>query len=108
MKEEPDFYEVSIFKPKKGFMKDEVFIIVVVLVGWVVTTFGFQFLLRLFADTPGGEGLLTRFSLFNLPFHFWFTGQFLPLWFIILCVIFNLYVDRLTERHGRRRDRSHE
>ena len=108
MKEKPDFYEVSIFKPKKGYMSDEVFIIVVVLVGCGMATFGFQFLLRLFAATPEGEGFLTRFSFFNLPFHFWFTGQFVLLWFIILCVMFNLYIDRLTERHSRRRDRSHD
>ena len=108
MKEKPDFYEVSIFKPKKGYMRDEVLIILFVLVSWVVTTFGFQFLLWLIAATPEGEGFLTRFSFFNLPFHFWFTGQFLPLWFIILCVMFNVYIDRLTERHGRRRDRTHE
>ena len=108
MKEKPDFYEVSIFKPKKGHMRGEVFIIFVVLVGWGVATFGFQFLLRLLAATPDGEGFLTRFSFFNLPFHFWFTAQFVPFWFIILCVMFNVYIDRLTERHGRRRDRTHE
>ena len=108
MKEKPDFYEVNIFKPKNGYMRAEVFVIFVVLISWGVTTFGFQFLLRLFAATPEGEGFLTRFSFFNLPFHFWFTGQFVPLWFIILCVMFNIYMDRLTERHGRRRDRSHD
>lgn len=103
-----DGYEVSIFRPKKGYMRDEVVIILLVLVGWGVVTFGFQALLGLLAETPDGGSILTRGSFFNLPFHFWFTGQFLPLWFIILCVLFNMYIDRLTERHSRRRDESHE
>jgi putative solute:sodium symporter small subunit len=101
-------YGVNIFKPQKGYMGNEVVIIFVVLWGWGVATFGFQFLLRLVAETPNGDSLLTRLSFFNLPFHFWFTGQFLPLWFIILCVMFNIYVDRLAERHRGRRDRSHD
>jgi putative solute:sodium symporter small subunit len=108
MKNEENRYEVNIFTPKKGYMGDEVVIIFAVLWGWGVATFGFQFLLRFVAETPSGQSLLTRVSFFNLPFHFWFTGQFLPLWFIILCVMFNIYVDRLTERHSRRRDRSHD
>jgi putative solute:sodium symporter small subunit len=101
-------YEVNLFKPKEGYMVDELAVIVAVLFGWGILTFGFQFLLRLLAETPEGNGLLTRISFFNLPFHFWFTGQFLPLWFIILCIAFNVYIDRLTERHSRKRDRSYE
>jgi putative solute:sodium symporter small subunit len=108
MSEKDDFYDVSIFKPKKGPMGDEVVIILVVLAGWAVATFGFQILLHLMAESPHGDSLLTRLTFFNLPFHFWFTGQFLPLWFIILCALFNIYIDRLTERHSRRRDRSYE
>jgi putative solute:sodium symporter small subunit len=107
MSEKDDFYDVSILKPKKGPMGDEVVIILVVLSGWAGLTFGFQILLRLVGSLHG-ESLLTRLSFFNLPFHFWFTGQFLPLWFIILCAVFNIYIDRLTQRHSRRRDRSYE
>ena len=44
MKEKPDFYEVNLFKPKKGYMKGEVGIIFVILQAWVLLTFGFQFL----------------------------------------------------------------
>lgn len=108
MSDKRDFYEVSIFRPKKGPMGEEVRIIFAVLWGWGVATFGFQLLLRLMAETPRGESLLTRVPFFNLPFHFWFTGQFLPLWFVVLCIAFNIYIDRLTERHSRRRDRSYE
>ncbi len=108
MKEKPDFYEVNLFNPKQGYMVGEVTIIIAILLSWATMTFGFQFILWYLAVTPSGEGVLTRLTFFNLPFHFWFTGQFLPLWFIILCIIFNLYIDRLTEHHSRRRDRTYE
>lgn len=97
-------YDVNLFRPKPGYMRDEVKVILLVLVGWGVMTFGFLLLLRLFADPATGESWLTRLGFFNLPFHFWFTGQFLPLWFVILCALFNIFIDKLTERHSRRRD----
>ena len=100
-------YQVNLFRPKKGHMRDEALIISVILFGWGICTFGFQLLIALCQGTGAGS-LLTRLTLFNLPLHFWFTGQFLPLWFIVLCVIFNLYIDRITEYHSRRRDRSYE
>ena len=107
MEDKPTSYKVNLFRPKQGYMRDELWIILLVLSGWGAITFGFQFLLALLADARG-ESLLTRLTFFNLPFHFWFTGQFLPLWFVILCVIFNLYIDRLTERHSSRREHSHD
>ena len=100
-------YQVNLFRPRKGQMRDEVIIIFVILLGWGVFTFGFQALVALWQGTGAGS-LLTRLTFFNLPLHFWFTGQFLPLWFIFLCVVFNLYIDRITENHSRRRDRSYE
>ncbi len=104
MEDKHDYYDVNLFRPKKGYMGSEVGIIVVILFGWGAVTFGFQLLVRLL----GAGNILTRLTFFNLPLHFWFTGQFLPLWFIILCVIFNRYIDRLTEQHSRRRDRTYE
>lgn len=100
-------YRVNLFRPKKGQMRDEVLIIFAILFGWAFFTFGFQILLACLRGT-GAESLLTRLTLFNLPLHFWFTAQFLPLWFIVLCIIFNLYLDRITHYHSRRRDRSYE
>jgi putative solute:sodium symporter small subunit len=100
-------YQVNLFRPKRGHMRDEVVIIIAILFGWTVCTFGFQILLAVCRGTAAGN-LFTGLTLFNLPLHFWFTAQFLPLWFIILCVIFNLYIDRITEYHSRRRDRSYE
>ena len=82
-------------------------LIVAILVAWGTLPFGFQLLVWLLGD-QNGQSVLTRFTFFNLPFHFWFTGQFLPLWFIILCVLFNLYTDRVSARHATRRFRSHE
>lgn len=100
-------YKVNLFRPKEGHMRDEVLIILAILFGWALCTFGFQVLLAVCQGSGAGD-LLTGLTVFNLPLHFWFTGQFLPLWFIILCVIFNLYIDRITEYHSRRRDRSYE
>jgi len=108
MNRKSDDYTVNMLRPKKGYMREEVAIILAVLLGWGVVTFGFQFLIWLMGDSSQGCSMVTRFRFFNLPFHFWFTAQFLPLWFIILCIIFNLYIDGLTERHSHRRDRSHE
>ena len=100
-------HQVNLFRPKKGHMRDEVLIIFAILIGWGVCTFGFQVLVAVSRGTGVGS-ILTGLTLFNLPLHFWFPGQFLPLWFIVLCIIFNLYIDRITERHSRRRDRSYE
>ena len=102
MKRDPGQFRVNLFKPRQGYMGGEVRIILAVVAGWAGATFGFQLLLKLLAD-PKGESLLTRLTFFNLPFHYWFTGQFLPLWFVILCVLFNLAIDRLTENHSRRK-----
>lgn len=100
-------YQVNLFRPKKGHMRDEVLIILVIMFGWAALTFGFQIILALSKNTGLGS-ILTGLTLFNLPLHFWFTAQFLPLWFIILCVIFNVYLDRITEYHSRRKDRSYD
>jgi len=107
MSSHKDRYQVNLFRPKKGQMRDEVLIILAILLGWGICTFGFQFFVAASAGTGAGS-LLTRLTFFNLPLHFWFTAQFLPLWFIVLCVIFNLYVDRITGNHRRKRDRSYE
>lgn len=96
--------DVNIFRPKNGYMGSEVKIILLILAGWGICTFGFQVLLRLLGSPPLWESFLTRLTFFGLPFHFWFTGQFLPLWFVILCAVFNVFIDRLTARHSRRRD----
>ena len=107
MSEQNNRYQVNLLRPKKGHMRDEVLIICAILFGWAVCTFGFQILLAVSRGTGAGS-ILTGLTLFNLPLHFWFTGQFLPLWFIFLCIVFNLYIDRITQYHDRRRDRSYD
>jgi putative solute:sodium symporter small subunit len=108
MERRDEGYQVNLLRPKQGYMQDEVIVIIFILLGWGSVTFGFQLLLSLFGPTTGLGSLLTHFTFFTLPFHFWFTGQFLPLWFIILCIFFNWYIDGLTHRHSRKRDRTYE
>ncbi|MBJ6725120.1 DUF4212 domain-containing protein [Geomesophilobacter sediminis] len=107
MSHAPKRYSVNLLRPKKGYMRDEVGTILLVLLGWGLVTFGFQIVLALWAGTPLGR-FLTQTYLFNLPLHFFFSGQFLPLWFIILCVFYNYRLDRITEYHSHMRDRSYE
>jgi putative solute:sodium symporter small subunit len=108
VRQDNEFREVSFLRPKKGYMRGEVGVILLILLGWAIVPFGFQLLLMATATTPAGDGPLTTFTFFTLPFHFWFTGQYLPLWFIFLCIVFNLFIDRLTELHSRRRERFYD
>ncbi len=103
MQKEPESCRVNLLRPKGEQMKGEVTIMLASLLGWGVVTFGFQLLLALVNVYDKGSWL-TEFNFFGLPFHFWFTAQMLPLWFIIICALFNLGIDRLSERQSRRRD----
>ena len=103
MDQQSDRERITILKQDNGRLNGELPLIIAILAGWGLLPFGFQLLVRLLSDQQG-QSILTRFTFFNLPFHFWFTAQFLPLWFIILCVIFNICVDRLSERSHRRRN----
>lgn len=98
----PD-YRVNFFRPRAGFMRSEVILIWIALIGWALLTFGFQFLLVWQQSAPDGSGPLTARTILGFPFDYWFTGQFLIVWFILLCFLFNLMVDRLNERYRRRR-----
>jgi putative solute:sodium symporter small subunit len=74
-------------------MRVEVRVIRLVLVCWFVAIVGIQvFIYQL--EINYSELLLNEMTFFNLPIHFWLTGQLLPLWFIILCVLFNIWMDR--------------
>ena len=81
---------------------------VAILAGWWLANFGFQLVMLFISENPAGNSMLTRLTFLSFPFHFWFTAQMLPLWFVILCVIYNLYMDKVSERHSRRRDRTYE
>ena len=106
--ENPDKkYNVNLFRPVSVYMKGEVIAMFVILALWGGAAFGFQLWLKLSTDASG-RSWLECFNFFNLPFHFWFTAQMLPLWFIFICIIFNLIIDRLTEKERRRRGGYHD
>jgi len=98
----PGDYRVNPFRPRPGFMRREVRVIWWMLAGWALLTFGFQLLLVLLGREDGGS-ILTEATLFGFPFHYWFTGQFLIVWFILLCFLFNLFIDRLTAPFRKRK-----
>ncbi|SDL25898.1 putative solute:sodium symporter small subunit [Geoalkalibacter ferrihydriticus] len=98
-----DDYRVNFFRPRPGYMRQKVTYIWVLLTSWTVFTFGFQLLLAWTSRTPEGEGLFTDLSIFGFPFHFWYSGHFLIVWFIVLCFLFNTFVDRLTQTYRPRK-----
>ncbi len=85
--------DVNFFKPRGGSMKREIRLIVLVLAGWLLAVAGSQGFVYLLASTRLGA-FLSAYTFFNLPMPFWLTGHFLPFWFIILCVLFNVWMDR--------------
>jgi putative solute:sodium symporter small subunit len=89
--------EISFFRPRGTAMRGEVRVIRLVLVGWFAAIVGIQICVYLL-EINYSELLLEEMTFFNLPIHFWLTGQVLPLWFIVLCVIFNLWMDRHAAR----------
>jgi putative solute:sodium symporter small subunit len=71
--------------------------IALVLAGWLLAIVGSQLVVSFLVSAQHGAPH-SRWTFFNLPIPFWLTGQFLPLWFIILCVIFNIWMDRHASR----------
>jgi len=94
---------VNFFRPLPGFMRKKVHYIWVLLASWATFTFGFQFILVLLQENPAGCSMLTTTRFFGFPFHYWFSGQFLILWFILLCLLYNLFVDKLTNEYRKRK-----
>lgn len=83
----------SFIKPRGATMRSEVRVIRLILSGWLIAIVGFQLFAYLLEATYS-EILLKDLTFFNLPIQFWLSGQLLPLWFIILCVLFNVWMDR--------------
>jgi putative solute:sodium symporter small subunit len=83
----------SFFRPRGANMQSETRVIKLILTGWLIAIVGYQ-LLAYLLEVNYSSLLLDDMTLLNLPIHFWLTGQFLPLWFIILCILFNLWMDR--------------
>jgi uncharacterized membrane protein len=84
---------LSFFTPRGATMRSEVRVIKLILSGWLIAIVGFQ-LFAYILEVSYSELLLADLTFFNLPIQFWLSGQFLPLWFIILCVLFNIWMDR--------------
>jgi putative solute:sodium symporter small subunit len=103
MNDSDDKYQVNLFRPRSAGMRGEVLAILTVLAVWGISVFGFQLWLSL-SSLPFGKSFPESFTFFNLPFHYWFTAQMLPLLFIIICALFNLLIDRLSLRQSRKRE----
>ncbi len=88
---------VSFFRPRGSTMRGETRVIKLVMAGWLAAIAGSQ-LFVWFLETNHSALLLNDYTFFNLPVHFWLTGQFLPLWFILLCILFNIWMDRHAAR----------
>jgi uncharacterized membrane protein len=86
---------LNFFNPRGATMRGEVRVIKLILSGWLAAIVGFQ-LFAYLLESNYSVLLLHDLTFFNLPIQYWLTGQFLPLWFIILCVLFNLWMDRHT------------
>lgn len=84
---------INMFRPLPGTMLGEVRVIALLLAAWLLAVAGTQLGIWLVEDSVEGFWL-TDFIFFNLPIHFWISGQFLPLLFIGLCLLFNLWMDR--------------
>lgn len=93
-----DDLRVNFFRPRPGFMRREVTIIWLTLSAWGLLTFGFPLYL---VSCPQAQ--LTSRTILGMPVHYWFSGQFLIIWFIFISVIFNLLIDRLTASFHKRR-----
>lgn len=89
--------EINFFRPHGIAMRGEVRVIWLVLAGWFAAIVGIQVFVYLL-EINYSELLLNEMTFFNLPIHFWLTGQLLPLWFIIICVLFNIWMDRHAAR----------
>ncbi len=91
----PTHSDPSFFKPHGTTMRSEVRVISYILSGWLISIVGCQ-LFAYLLEVNYSALLLDDLIFFNLPIQFWLSGQLLPLWFIILCILFNLWMDRRT------------
>lgn len=88
---------INIFSPLKGTMQQEVQVIALLVAACLLAVLGSQLLIWQLERSLDGFWL-TELIFFNLPIHFWISGQFLPLLFILLCLVFNIWMDRHETR----------
>jgi len=93
---------INFFRPRPGFMRKEVTIIWIALVAWAIMTFGMPIHLAITHRDPV-RTLSEVPYIFGIPAYFWYSGQFLILWFIFLCFVFNILIDWLGSSYRKRR-----
>ena len=93
---------INFFRPQPGFMRKEVTIIWVALAAWGIMTFGMPIHLAI-THTDPARTLADVPYILGIPAYFWYSGQFLILWFIFLSFIFNTLIDWLSSSYRRRR-----
>ncbi|MBI5484838.1 MAG: DUF4212 domain-containing protein [Deltaproteobacteria bacterium] len=99
MDEKSTIKSFSFFRPRGETMRSEIRVIKLILAGWLIAIVGIQIFIYLL-EANYSALLLDELTFFNLPVHFWLTGQFLPLWFIIICFLFNYWMDRHAGNAG--------
>ena len=85
--------DVNVFRCAGPRKRPAIRIITLVLAAWLLAVVGSQGAVYFLEYTRQGTQL-AQYTFFNLPISYWLTGHFLPLWFILLCVVFNLWMDR--------------
>ena len=89
--------EVNLLRPRGRYLKKVRRIIFTIVALWALMVFGFQILLFLVQRDPMGSSFLTDARILGFPFHYWFTGQFSIIGFLLLCIWFNWLFDRLID-----------
>lgn len=89
---------VNLFRPRDKHLKGMRRLIFLVVGLWLLLVFGFQILLVLVQRDSSGSSFLTDTPFLGFPFHYWFTGQFTIVGFLLLCLLFNRLYDRSTSR----------
>jgi len=79
-------------------MEKEVKLIAILLTPCLLAVFVSQIGILLLSRLDHGR-VLTEFIFFNLPIHYWISGQFMPLWFILVGIAFNFWMDHNEKRH---------
>jgi len=93
---------VNFFKPRSGFMRREVSVICITLFAWAIVAIGYPLCLGMTLTDPSVL-VATGRSIFGMPLHYWFGGQFVILWFILIGFTFNVLIDWLTKSYRKRR-----
>ena len=89
---------VNLLRPRGPYFKGVARLIFVVLALWFLVVYGFQFFLVLIQRDSLGSSWLTDARFLGFPFHYWFTGQFAILAFLLLCLMFNRRYDKLLSK----------